>query len=271
VEDVVRQVTAHFDRLSDRDFDRLSDRDFDRLSDRDFGKFNGRLRVREVVTQDHVLPADIVIFGIGSRPNVAIAEAAGIRIGLTGAIAVDVEQRTSIPNIWAAGAVAEAFHLPLQKHTYVPLATTANKQGRIAGTNAAGGLARFGGVVGTAVVKAFDLTIAHTGISEKSALAAGLDADSVTIEASSRAHYMASSEPITVKLVYEKKSQRVLGAQMIGKDGVAKRIDVVAAGLKNAWTLKDFASLDLAYAPPFAPVWDPILVAANVALKKASK
>ena len=253
VEDVVRQVTAqvqHFDELSDRD------------------KLSGGLRVREVVTKDHIFPADIVIFGIGSRPNVAIAEAAGMRIGLTGAIAVDVEQRTSIPNIWAAGAVAEVFHLPLQKYTYIPLATTANKQGRVAGTNAAGGLARFGGVVGTAVVKAFDLTIAHTGLTEKYAKMHGLEAESVLIKASSRAHYMPGSEPIHVKLVYEKHSQRVLGAQMIGKDGVAKRIDVVAAGLKNAWTLKDFAGLDLAYAPPFAPVWDPILVAANVALNK---
>jgi len=258
VEDVVRQVTARFDMLNDRD--KLSDPSVEKLSD--------GLRVREVVTQDHVFPADIVIFGIGSRPNVAIAEAAGMRMGTTGAIAVDAEQRTSIPDIWAAGAVAEVFHLPLQTHTYIPLATTANKQGRIAGTNAAGGLARFGGVVGTAVVKTFDLTIASTGLNEKYALAAGLDADSVMIKASSRAHYMPGSEPIHVKLVYEKSSQRVLGAQMIGKDGVAKRIDVVAAGLKSAWSLKEFASLDLAYAPPFAPVWDPILVAANVALKK---
>ncbi len=156
-------------------------------------------------------------------------------------------------------------------HTYIPLATTANKQGRVAGTNAAGGLARFGGVVGTAVVKAFDLTIALTGLTEKYALAHGLAADSVTIEASSRAHYMPGSEPIHVKLVYEKNSQRVLGAQMIGKDGVAKRIDVVAAALKSAWTLRDFADLDLAYAPPFAPVWDPLLVAANVAIGKAAK
>lgn len=260
VEDVVRQVTnrvqqgtGHFDRLSDHGIDKLSD----------------GLRVREVVTQDHVFPADIVIFGIGSRPNVAIAEAAGMRIGLTGAIAVDVEQRTSIPDVWAAGAVAEVFHLPLQTHTYIPLATTANKQGRVAGTNAAGGSAKFGGVVGTAVVKTFDLTIASTGLNEKYAAMHGLETDSVMIKASSRAHYMPGSEPIHVKLVYEKSSQRVLGAQMIGKDGVAKRIDVVAAGLKNAWTLKDFAGLDLAYAPPFAPVWDPILVAANVALKKA--
>ncbi len=252
VEDVVRQVTNRVQQ-----------------GDGPFNRFSDRLRVREVVTQDHVFPADIVIFGIGSRPNVAIAEAAGMRLGTTGAVAVDVEQRTSVPNIWAAGAVAEAFHLPLQTHTYIPLATTANKQGRIAGNNAAGGpVSRFGGVVGTAVVKAFDLTIAHTGITEKMALKYGLEAESVLIEASSHAHYMPGSEPIHVKLVYEKHSQRVLGAQMIGKDGVAKRIDVVAAALKSAWPLRDIANLDLAYAPPFAPVWDPLLVAANVALKK---
>lgn len=261
VEDVVRQV-AHlvYQRAS-----------HDRLNDGHSGRISDRLRVREVVTQDHVFPADMVIFGVGSRPNVALAQAAGMRIGVTGAVAVDVEQRTSIPNIWAAGAVAEVFHLPLQTHIYLPLATTANKQGRIAGTNAAGGrVARFGGVVGTAVVKAFQLTIAHTGITEKMAHTHGLEAESVTVKASSRAHYMPGSEPIHVKLVYEKQSQRVLGAQMIGKDGVAKRIDVVAAALKSAWTLRDIANLDLAYAPPFAPVWDPLLVAANAALKKVS-
>ncbi len=257
VEDVVRQVTAHVQQL-------------DKPGSQDT-LIRERLRVREVVTQDNVLPADIVIFGIGSRPNVAMAEAAGIRLGTTGAIAVDVEQRTSVPDIWAAGAVAEVFHLPLQTHTYIPLATTANKQGRIAGTNAAGGLARFGGVVGSAVVKTFDLTVASTGLTQKYADYAGIESDAVVVKASSRAHYMQGSEPIHVKLVYEKKSQRVLGAQMIGKDGVAKRIDVVAAALKAAWTLRDIANLDLAYAPPFAPVWDPLLVAANVAISKESK
>ncbi|PID85596.1 MAG: NADH oxidase [Chloroflexi bacterium] len=255
VEDVVRQVTTHVQNHGDT------------LSSH---KLNGRFRIREVVTPNHVFPADIVIFGVGSRPNTAIAEAAGIRLGTTGAVAVDVEQRTSIPHIWAAGAVAEVFHLPLQTHTYIPLALTANKQGRIAGNNAAGGaVVRFGGVVGTAVVKAFDLTIAHAGLTEKYAAMHGLEAESVLIKASSRAHYMPGSEPIHVKLVYEKNTQRLLGAQMIGKDGVAKRIDVVAAALKSAWTVRDIANLDLAYAPPFAPVWDPLLVAANVALRQA--
>lgn len=226
---------------------------------------NGRLRIREVITQNNILQADIVIFGVGSKPNVRLAQETGIAIGKTGAIAVDAQQRTNIPNIWAAGAVAEAYHLVTKQPAYVPLATTANKQGRVAGTNAAGGLAEFGGVVGTAVVKAFDLTITHTGLTEKWAKAMGLDAASVTIKASSRAHYMTGSQPIHVKLVFEQCTERLLGAQMVGKDGVAKRIDVIAAALKAGWTIGDLADLDLSYAPPFAPVWDPILVAANVA------
>jgi NADPH-dependent 2,4-dienoyl-CoA reductase/sulfur reductase-like enzyme len=229
---------------------------------------NGRLRIREVITKNSILTADIVIFGIGSRPNVALVQAAGIAIGPTGAIAVDARQRTNLPNIWAAGAVAEAFHLVIQQPAYVPLATTANKQGRVAGENAAGGSVEFGGVVGTAVVQAFDLTIAHTGLSEKWAKAHGFNAASVTIQASSPAHYMPDSAPMHVKLVYEPGTQRLLGAQIVGKDGVAKRIDIIAAALHAGWTTGQLAELDLCYAPPAAPVWDPILVAANVANRK---
>lgn len=226
---------------------------------------NGRLRIREVLTQSSILAADVVIFGAGGRPDVTLAQAAGIQLGPSGAIAVDEQQRTNVPGIWAAGAVAEAQHLVWGKPTYWPLAAVASKQGRVAGTNAAGGLAKFGGVVGTAVVKAFDLAIAVTGLTEKQAAASGFNAASVTIEAASRAHYMPGSAPVHVKLVYDKESERLLGAQMVGKDGVAKRIDVIAAALHAGWTVGDLADLDLSYAPPFAPVWDPILVAANVA------
>lgn len=226
---------------------------------------NGRLRVREVITKGQILAADVVIVGIGGRPNVALAQAAGVALGPTGAIAVDRQQRTNVPDIWAAGAAAEAHSLVTGTPTYHPLALTASKQGRVAGTNAAGGMAEFGGVVGTAVVKAFNLTIAHTGLSEKYARALGYYVASVTIQAESRAHYMPGHAPIHVKLVYEKPGQRLLGAQMIGTDGVAKRIDVVAAALRAGWSVSDLVELDLSYAPPFAPVWEPILVAANVA------
>ena len=229
---------------------------------------NGRLRVREVVTANTIFAADIVIFGVGSRPSIKLAQDAGIALGASGAIAVDAQQRTNVPGIWAAGAVAEAQHLVIGKQTYLPLATTANKQGRVAGTNAAGGEDRFGGVVGTAVVQTFDLTIAHTGLSEKYARFLGLDATSATVKAYSRAHYMPGSEPLHVKLVYEPGTQRLLGAQIVGKDGVAGRIDVIATALHAGWTTYELAELDLCYAPPVSPVWDPVLVAANVANRR---
>lgn len=225
----------------------------------------GGLRVREVITEDQIFPADVVIFGIGGRPNTKLAEEAGIAISSNGAIQVDEQQRTNLPNIWAAGTVTEAYHHVIQTPAYVPLATTASKQGRVAGTNAAGGWAQFDGIVGSAVVKSFDLTIAHTGLPEKWAKSAGFDPDSVTIEAPSRAEYMPGHEPIHVKLVFERETQRLLGAQIIGKEGVAKRIDVIAAALHAGWTTYDLAALDLSYAPPVSPLWDPILVAANVA------
>ncbi|MFO7539756.1 MAG: FAD-dependent oxidoreductase [Chloroflexota bacterium] len=229
------------------------------------GGVNGHLRVREVVTDKQSYPADLIIFGVGSRPNVALAQQAGVKLGKTSAVAVDARQRTNVPNIWAAGAVAEAFHRVLGQPIYFPLAQVASKQGRVAAVNAAGGEASFAGTVGTAVVKTFDLEVAQTGLSEKAARTKDWDVDSVTIEATSRAHYMPGQAPIHLKLVFDKNTQRVLGSQMIGKEGVAQRINVIAAALQAEWTIRDLAGLDLAYAPPFAPVWDPILVAANVA------
>jgi NADPH-dependent 2,4-dienoyl-CoA reductase/sulfur reductase-like enzyme len=168
-------------------------------------------------------------------------------------------------HVWAAGDVAEALDLVTGKPTYVPLGTTANKQGRVAGENAAGGDASFSGIVSTAVVKVFDAHAARTGLSERQARAEGFDVETVTAQGSARAHYMPHHPPIHVKLVFERGSQRLLGGQMVGTEGVAKRIDVIAAALHAKWTTYDLAKLDLSYAPPFAPVWDPILVAANLA------
>lgn len=227
--------------------------------------FEGDERVRVVRAGGTQFPADIVIFSIGVRPGVALAQSAGITLGPTGAVAVDAQQRTSVPTIWAAGDVAEALHLVTGKPAYVPLGTTANKQGRVAGTNAAGGTASFGGIVGTAVVKVFDLEAAQTGLTERRALAEGFAVETVTATANSRAHYMPGHQSVTVKLVYERGTQRLLGGQMVGREGVAKRIDTLVAALHARWTTDDLAALDLSYAPPFAPVWDPILVAANLA------
>ena len=227
--------------------------------------FEGCGRVEWVVAGEERLPADVVILSIGVRPSAALAKEAGIPLGHTGAVRVDDRQRTSRANVWAAGDVAEARHLVTGDPAYVPLGTTANKQCKVAGANAAGGDEVFPGIVGTAVVKLFDLTLAQTGLTETRAREAGRDAAAVTITANSRASYMPGSAPLHVKLVYDRGSQRILGAQMVGTDGVAKRIDVLAAALHAGWTTRDLSELDLAYAPPFAPVWDPILVAANAA------
>lgn len=223
------------------------------------------LRVREAVLGFGTLPADMVILGMGGRPNTALASQAGIALGTTGAVAVDNQQRTNIPGIWAAGAMAETYHRLLDRPIYMPTAPVANKQGRVAGTNAAGGQATFPGIFGTAVVKVFDLTVAQTGLTEKQAMRAGFQANSATITSSSRAAYMPDSVPVHVKLVYEAGSQRVLGAQMAGDASVAKRVDVISAALQAGWDIATLSELDLSYSPPYAPVWDPVLTAANIA------
>ncbi|MCB0211179.1 MAG: CoA-disulfide reductase [Anaerolineae bacterium] len=228
--------------------------------------FAGDDRVREVITNAGTFPADMVIFSIGAKPNNTLARAMGLTLGSTGAIAVDDHQRTNLANVWAAGDVAEARSRVTGKPTYVPLGTTANKQGRVAGTNAAGGEAVFKGIVGTAVVKVFDLHAARTGLTEAQAKAEGYDVETTLVTSASQAHFMPQHTPLHVKLVYEKGSQKLLGGQMIGQEGI-KRIDVIAAALQEGWTTYDLGELDLAYAPPFSPVWDPILVAANVANK----
>lgn len=223
------------------------------------------LRVREVILENETLPADMVILSAGGQPNVALAIQAGLALGPTGAIVVDNQQRTSIEHIWAAGGVSEVYHRLLKGPVFMPTALNANKQGRVAGTNAAGGQATFAGTFGASVVKIFDQTLAHTGLTEIQARQCGLDAHSVAITGWSRAAYMPQSAPIHLKLVFERGSQRVLGAQMLGHDGVAKRIDVVTAALQAGWTLQNLAELDTTYSPAEAPVWEPLLVAASVA------
>jgi NADPH-dependent 2,4-dienoyl-CoA reductase/sulfur reductase-like enzyme len=226
-----------------------------------FERRNGRIAA--IHTPDTRFPADMVILAMGVRPNVALAQAAGIALGPTGAVAVDDHQRTNVEGIFAGGDVAEALDLVTNEPAYVPLGTTANKQGRVAGENMAGGDAVFPGIVGTTVVKVFDIDAARAGLTEAQAHEGGYDVRATTIKASSNAHYMPGGGPLHVKLVYEANG-RLLGAQMVGH-AAAKRIDVVAAALYDRWTIDDLNRLDLSYAPPFAPVWDALLVAANVA------
>jgi NADPH-dependent 2,4-dienoyl-CoA reductase/sulfur reductase-like enzyme len=222
-------------------------------------------RVRAVAAGEE-FPVDMVILGAGIRPGVSLARQAGIALGPTGAVAVDGQMRTNLEGIYAAGDVAEAHHLVTGKPAYIPLGTTANKQGRTAGENIGGGQAVFSGVVGTAVVKVFDSHAARTGLTEREAKKEGFDALAVTIKQGSRAHYYPGSTPLHVKLVFERQSGRLLGGQIVGRDEVAKRVDVIAAALHAGWNVDDFSRLDLSYAPPFSPVWDALLIAANVGL-----
>lgn len=229
------------------------------------GDASGRARV--VITQRGRYEADLVLVGAGVRAESLLAKEAGATLGFKGAVVVDEKMRTSVPDVYAAGDCAETYHVLLEGPSYVPLGTTANKQGRVAGTNAAGGEEVFKGVVGTTVTKAFELGVAVTGLTEKAAIRSGFSPKAVTIEHGTRAHYYPSPGRIHVKLVWNPGNGRLLGAQIAGPVAEAKRIDVFATALHHNLTIEDLQRLDLGYAPPFAPVWDPILVAANVAAK----
>jgi NADPH-dependent 2,4-dienoyl-CoA reductase/sulfur reductase-like enzyme len=224
-----------------------------------------------VRTDRGAIAADLVLVSAGIRPNVALAKSAGIRLGATGAIAVDASMRTSAPDVYAAGDCAEAMHRVLERPVWIPLGTTANKQGKVAGANAAGGGERFAGVVGTAAFKVLGLEVGRTGLGTSEIERAGLQAVRALSTHKSRGHAYPGAKGITTILFAEKGSGRLLGAQMIGGEGVAKRIDVLATALSTRMTIEELESLDLAYAPPFAPVYDPILVAASVAKKELSR
>ncbi|MBM4428977.1 MAG: CoA-disulfide reductase [Chloroflexi bacterium] len=222
-------------------------------------------RVEKVITQHSVVPADLVLLAIGVRPNTRLGEQAGLRLGAGKAIAVDEHMRTSIEGIYAAGDCTETMHQVTGEKTYIPLGTTANKQGRVAGANIAGMECTFEGVVGTAVAKVFGLEVARTGLTEKEATAKNLAGSATTIQAMDRARYYPGGTPLNVKLVVDSASRRLLGAQLIGPQGAAKRVDVLAAALYAGMSAHDLTRLDYSYAPPYAPVWDATLVAASVA------
>ncbi|MGH3978687.1 MAG: FAD-dependent oxidoreductase, partial [Pseudonocardiaceae bacterium] len=223
-------------------------------------------RVAAVATGDGALPADIVVLGLGVRPNTSLAGAAGLPLGESGGVLTD--RRMRVPGhdgVWAGGDCVEVFHRVSQRRVHVALGTHANKHGRVIGTNLGGGYAAFPGVVGTAVSKVCDLEIARTGLGETEARRAGFEPVSVTVESTTRAGYFPGTTPITVKMIAERRTGRLLGAQLVGREGSAKRVDVCAVALWNEMTVEEMAGLDLGYAPPFAPVWDPVLVAARKA------
>jgi NADPH-dependent 2,4-dienoyl-CoA reductase/sulfur reductase-like enzyme len=220
---------------------------------------------RAVRTDAGSYQADLVVLGTGMGPEVSLAREAGLRIGSTGGIEVDRTQRsTSHPQVFAAGDCAQTFHRLTGEDVHIPLGTHANKQGRVAGSVIGGRAARFAGVIGTAVTKVCGLEIGRTGLCTTQAEKAGFDPLAETIEGTTKAGYFPGAEQLAVKVIIEKGSGLLLGAQIVGGEGSAKRIDVFATAIWAQMTAEQLAGADLSYAPPFSPTYDPVVVAARV-------
>jgi NADPH-dependent 2,4-dienoyl-CoA reductase/sulfur reductase-like enzyme len=209
--------------------------------------------VQQVVTDQRHLPAEIVVLGMGVKPNVSLAQEAGIRVGESGAIAVDETMHTRAEGVWAGGDCAESFHLISRRPVNIALGTVANKHGRVAGTNMGGGYAVFPGLVGTAVSKICEVEVARTGLQEKEIHQTGRVYVSAVAESRTRAGYYPDAGSISVKILAERGNGKLLGAQIVGKEGAAKRIDILATALHAGLTVEEVADLDLSYAPPYSP------------------
>ncbi len=222
----------------------------------------------EVVCSNRRFAADLVLFAIGVRPNSELAEKAGLDLGPGNSVAVDRALRTSDPDIYSAGDCADAFHVVTGERTWIPLALRANRGGRAVADHVTGREVSLDGVAGTAVFKVFDLQVARTGLSVKEAQKAGFDPAEAVIFARSRAHAHPGASRIGVQMVGDRTSGRLLGVQMVGKEGVAHRIDAPAVALHAGMTVEQFHECDLAYAPPFGGTWDPMHIAAQQIMKK---
>ena len=215
-------------------------------------------------------PADMVLLSIGVKPELELAKSAGLSLGQTGALLVDEFLRTNDPDIFAAGDMAEVVHKVHGKSVRMPLAGPANRQGRIAATNALGGTMKYRGVLGTAVAKVLDRTVAFTGLTEKVAKLAGFDVGAAYVFKDHHASYYPGARPLAIKLVYDRNDGRLLGGQAFGEEGVEKRVDVLAMALQGRMTLDDLSEVDLSYAPPYSSANDPVNMAAFVGLNDLS-
>jgi CoA-dependent NAD(P)H sulfur oxidoreductase len=224
-------------------------------------------RVLRLVCTGLQLDGDMVVLAVGVQPNSEFAEKAGLELGPAKSIAVDRMLRTSDPDIYAAGDCADAFHVVTGQRTWIPLALRANRAGWAVADNVLGGKVELQGVAGTAVFKVFDLEVARTGLSVEEARKAGFEPAEVVIQSQNRGHKYPGASVISVQLVGDKKSGRLLGAQMVGKEGAAHRINAPAVALHAKMSVEEFGQSDLAYAPPFGPTWDPLLTAANQLVK----
>ena len=255
--------------LMDPEFGRLIEREFERhglavITGAGVAAVHGDTRTVSL-TDGQQVPAELVLLSVGVRPELTLAVQAGLTIGVSGGLLVDDHLRTSDENIFAAGDMVEVEHRVSGRRVRMPLAGPANRQGRIAASNALGVVLEYGGALGTSAVKILDATAAMTGLSERAAREAGFDVGIAIVHMGHHAGYYPGARPLTLKLVYDRADARLLGAQAFGYEGVEKRIDVLAMALHGRMTLHDLAKVDLAYAPPFSSANDPINVAAFVA------
>ncbi len=225
-------------------------------------------KVTHVRTSARELEADMVLMSLGIRPQVDLARKAGLRIGETGAIWVNERMETNVEGIYAAGDCAETTHLITGKKVWIPLGSTANKQGRVVGINVCGGNATFPGVMGTTIFKVFDFNVAKTGLSMREAEKEGFQPIQAIVKGYGRAHYYPDGKESILKLVADQTSGRILGGQAIGEGPSDKFIDIIAMALHGKMTCWELANVDLAYAPPYSPVLSPVIVAANVIMNK---
>lgn len=223
----------------------------------------GRERAEKVITDAGEYKADLVVIATGIKPNTELAQQLGVKIGETGAIWTNERMQTSVENVYTAGDVAETNHMLTGKRVWMPLAPAGNKMGYVAGSNIAGVDVTFPGVLGTAITKFMDLEIGKTGLTEDEALKEGYEVETAFIEANTKPHYYPGAKKIWLKAVADKESKRLLGLQAAGAE-ILPRIDAFAVALQAGFTTKDLFFVDLAYAPPFAPVWDPLIVIARV-------
>lgn len=246
------------DSISEAILTKARERGIEVLLNEEVIGFEGEDVVRKVTTKNGTYATDYVVLALGVRPATAFAQSPQLHTLRNGAIVTNEQMETTIPDVYAAGDCASHFNRLTGKHDYIPLGTTANKQGRVAGLAMCGEDARFKGIVGTSIFQFFDYAIGGTGLNERALQATNRDYDSITLTANAIAGYYPGGDKMTLTLYYDTFTRHVLGAQMIGGAGVDKRLDVIATALYAQLTVEDLLDLDLSYAPPFNGVWDPI-------------
>ncbi|WML33101.1 CoA-disulfide reductase [Clostridium sp. OS1-26] len=237
-------------------------------------KFNLNEKVEELVGTDKVTgiktdkesyEADLVILAIGVRPATSFLKDSGIALARNGAVVIDREMRTNIADIYSAGDCAEVYNKVKEENSFIPLGTTANKCGRLAGENIIGKHNKYVGTLGSSAIKILDYELGRTGLSESEAKALAINYKTVFVKAYDHPGYYPDPTPIWIKLIYEERTNRILGAQAMGKKGAVLRVDMFAIAIHNNMTTMDLGMTDLCYAPPFAGVWDAVHIACNAA------